>query len=124
MMHRVILVPLLLLGLAGPALAGSLIVTPALSPPAGGSVSCLVANGSPTKEIEYTATIYEFNGDVAATSASASVLSPNNNLRTDSGALAQGHCVVEVTSGPKSSVRVSLQVKDAAGNILAAVSGQ
>jgi hypothetical protein len=113
---------LAVLALAVPARAGSLIVTPPLRPPAGGSVQCLVANASATKTVEYTATIYNFDGLVKA--STSTTLEPNRNLTTIAGTITQGHCVVEVLRGGKKNVRVSLEMSDAGDNVLAAVPGQ
>jgi hypothetical protein len=111
------------LGLAGPALAASFIVTPPLDPPAGGLVACLVANASPKKPLEVRVTIYDVNG-AAANALGPISIAPNRSNQVFAPIGTQGHCVVEVTKGGKKQARVSLQMQDGAGTRLAAVNGE
>jgi hypothetical protein len=122
MKRRMIAAALSFFGLAGTASAGPLIVTPAVRPPAGGSVRCTAANASATQTVRYSRTIYEFDGAVADTATQS--LPPNNNRTTAAIPVTQGHCVVEVIKGGKRNVRVSLLILDSGGNVVAVVAGQ
>lgn len=115
---------LLALALAAtPALAASIIATPALRPPTGGGLRCNIANVSTTKTVEYEWTMYDFNGN-AVFGPSNGTLQPLRNVRNGSPApTIQSSCVVRVLSGGKSSLRVSLYAEDSGGNIVAAVNG-
>lgn len=122
-MSRPTLPSLVLLALAGPAVAAPLIVTPAARPPTGGSVRCIVANASPTKTVEIVRTIYSFDGTIPLGPTTFSLL-PNRNATSPPVETIQAHCVVEVTKGGKKNVRVSLEVMDAADTVVGFVSGQ
>lgn len=121
MITKLTVATLAVLALAVPARAGSLIVTPALRPPPGGELQCLVANASPKKTVECSVKIYDYDGTAIVDTQSS--LAPNTNLSYPSNAVTQGHCVAEVLHGGKKNLRVSLQMLDAADNVVAAVAG-
>jgi len=113
----------LLLVMAGPASAGRAIVTPRLEPPGTGALSCGVVNASSKKTIEGTVTILSSDGTPVAGPTDFAVAPLTSSALSTSASPAR-HCVVEVTKGGKRNARVSLYVRDSAGNVLAAVQGE
>lgn len=107
---------------SAPALAVSVIATPALRPPSGGSVFCYLSNSSATKDIQVKWSIYDYQGSEQF--SATSTLKPLQNTRSGNAVTAQSTCVVTVLKGSKSNLRVSLAAHDSSGNMLAAVQGQ
>lgn len=105
-----------------PTLAASVIATPALKPPSGGSIHCYIANSSPTKDIQVQWSIDDFEGTDKFTATST--LNPLHNTMSGSNITTQSSCVVKVLKGSKANVRVTLAAHDGSGNIVTAVQGQ
>lgn len=109
--------------ISAPTLAASVIATPALRAPSGGTVRCYIANSSPTKEIQVQWGIYASDG--SSQFSATSTLGPLKNTSSSSNPIAlQSACVVTVLKGSKSNLRVSLAALDNTGNIVAILPGQ
>lgn len=109
--------------ISAPAFAASVIATPALRAPIGGSLRCYISNSSLTKKIQVQWGIYAHDGSNQF--SATSTLPPLNNTSSSSNPIAmQSACVVTVLKGSKTNLRVSLAVLDSSGNIITAVPGQ
>lgn len=108
---------------AAPAAAGSVVATPALVPPAGGSLRCVVSNASDKKTITVEYTIYNFSG-TSVIGTITSDLAPFENNRNGDPVSVQAACVAKVLKGGSKNLRLSLYAEDSSGNIVAAVNGQ
>ncbi len=109
--------------ISAPTFAASVIATPALKPPSGGSIHCYISNSSSTKEIQVKWGVYDYEG-AAQFPATSSTLLPLQNTRSGTPVTTQSACVVTVLKGSKANLRVSLAAHDSSGNIVAAVQGQ
>jgi hypothetical protein len=108
---------------AAPAWAGSTVATPAIDPPTGGYLRCLVSNASETQTVEVEWGLYGFEGE--ATWGPATIeLTPLENIQSASFVEKQSACVARVLKGGKGSVRLTLVVHDANGNVRTAVEGR
>jgi hypothetical protein len=106
---------------AAPAMAGGVVATPALRPPSGGIVRCVISNASDKKPIEIEYALYDSDGD-AVIGPNTWTVEPLENGATNP-VTAQAACIAKVLKGGSKSLRVSLHAEDSSGNIVAAVSG-
>jgi hypothetical protein len=115
----------LILALATPVDAGLIFITPGLDAPNDGSLGCRVVNGDLNRPIQFVRRIFGFAGNVVFNpSAVASTLQPGASsisFSTDNDAK---YCIVEVISGPRKTVRVTLVIRDASGEEIVAVEGR
>jgi hypothetical protein len=107
---------------AAPAAAGSVVATPALYPPIGGGLRCLISNASDKKPITVEWALYKYDGTVAW-GPIVSLLEPLENTMAGGLITAQSACIAKVVKGGKKSLRLSLYAEDSTGGIVAAVSG-
>ena len=105
--------------------AAATITTPALLPPASGSLLCDVVN---TKDapVSFTVDLISTTGGVV-TSTDGDTSYPSGNplvhLAISTSDFAR-FCRVTVTSGNRKHLRVSLQVRDSSGFVMAALEGR
>ena len=111
----------LVLALAGVAHAGNQIVTPRLTPPEDGSLSCGVVNASGKKSVDVRIVVYTLAG--VSVHDTERTIPPNESKVSVSSYDDARHCVVTVRRGGKKNVRVSLTARDPDGNALASVNG-
>jgi hypothetical protein len=106
---------------ATPAIAGP-VATPALKPPTGGQLHCLVANISATETMKVSWTIYSYDGTVMF-GPIESTLGPHTNTYSGNSVTAQSTCVAKVLAGTRANLRVTLVANDSAGNVVTSVQG-
>lgn len=109
--------------ISAPTLAASVIATPALRAPSGGTVRCYISNSSPTKEIQVEWGIYASDGS-SQFSANSTLLPLHNSSSSSNPISLQSACVVTVLKGSKTNLRVSLAALDSSGNIVVILPGQ
>lgn len=115
-----VLAPLLL---ATEVLAGPKIVAPPLPVPPGGDLYCVTANTSDTKTIEYILRIYDLSATMIA--EDEQVVGPHETAgRSEPAGDFPSYCTVEVTSGPKKELHVTLNAMDSSGTVQASVVGR
>ncbi|MBW2235974.1 MAG: hypothetical protein JRG85_11330 [Deltaproteobacteria bacterium] len=121
MLGRTLTAAALILTLAAPAWAGSkLIVTPSLVPPSNGALGCILVNASETKSLEVNVSIRTTDGSPAGLGFGTALL-PRSSVSVENTQDQASYCVIEIVSGSSKNARVTVWVKDASGELTAAV---
>lgn len=112
---------ILLLSPAPPAFAGSKpIVTPSLVPPSDGQLGCIVVNASDTKSLALNLSIRTTDGTPTGPGFGTVVL-PRSSFSVENAHDEASYCVIDVVTGSSKNARVTVWVKDASGDLIAAV---
>jgi hypothetical protein len=99
-------------------------ITPGLEPPNAGLLDCRVVNGG-EKPIDFVRRIYDFNGNVVVNPQGfLSNLGAHASSVTSSNDDDARYCVVDMKSGGRNKVRITLSTRDAVGTALLAVEGR
>ena len=121
-MLRRLLASLPLVMLAISAEAATIYISPGLVPPADGSLDCHVVNGDPLKPIEYVLQMFNVIGVVVFNAGgSATTQDPLTSLISSTQDNTARFCVVTLTKGSKTKVRVSVSIQDSTGTTISAL---
>lgn len=100
--------------------AASLLATPYVDPPAGGSVHCTVNNVG-TKSVTVDVAAYNGAGGVAA--STTQTVYPKEGLAMLVSSASSHFCAVTVVQGAKTSIRTAAEARNSGGDVVTTLPG-